>query len=149
MPSKSRFASALFISAIFVFSGCEKKYDYISKDVNLTIKDDKTEELVERSMDYWEAMSKGEYDRTYDYELPYLNFLKDRSWYIEFKTGSRTQYTVNLKRVTYDARDEDIAKITTFVDLGHTSYTFEDPWYNINGTWYHFYEQSLLPKRFK
>lgn len=130
---------------LFALLGCEKKYAYVEVDKNVTAADEKTEALLSRFKDYWEYRSKNESEDSYAYELPYLNFIKDRQWYVRFHTGDRKAYKVTVLKIKYDPRESAHVEILTNIDLTHTSYSFWDQWYYVNGTWYHKYIQSILP----
>ena len=138
----------LFIILLLLLDGCEKKHVYSSVDANLSIRDNRFKELEDRHLDYWEAMSLADYDESYRFELPYLNFLKTNEWYREFRSGSREKYKIVIKGIESDSEDDNIAFVKTHIILKHTDYTFKDRWLYVNGTWYHSYSPSLLPKKF-
>jgi hypothetical protein len=122
-------------------------YVYVSMDNNITVSKDivKYEELKRRFSEYWEAASLNDFNTTYEYELPYLNFLKSLDWYIDFKQGSKKHYKVLTLDVKTEFGDSDIAIITMKVELNNFTRKIADKWVLVNGIWYHYYSQSLLP----
>lgn len=137
--------AALLLLALILFSGCEKKYEYVSRDANVSLESKEARALVKRYEDYWEAKSKGEYDKSYRFELPYLNFLKHVRWYEQFHAADRKFYHVTLLYIEWDDKHPGKAKVRTKIDLKNNTYSFFDVWYSVNNRWYHTYSQSILP----
>lgn len=132
------------VLTLLLFWGCEKKFTYVSVDANASITRS-DEALADRYKEYWEAISGTRYEEGFKYELPYLNFIRDKAWYLNFHAADRKHYKVKLLYIKYSEDDPEIADVRTNIDLGHTDYDFNDRWYRINGTWYHFYHQTILP----
>lgn len=134
---------ALPLAAILLlsFAGCEKKYRYATLDTNLSATP-ASEELLERVREYWEYRSLFDYGHARSFELPYLNFIKDENWYLQFHAHDRKKYRIVLKQVRMHG---DEAKVRIHIYLPHTDYGFNDSWYLVNGTWYHYYHPSILP----
>jgi hypothetical protein len=123
--------------------GCEKKYDYALKDINLTLKGKLQEQLSTRHLDYWEYRSKKEFKKSYMYEIPYQRYLKPLKWYKAFLDDNREHYTMTQKLITIN--DNVRAQVTTTFQYEDHSYTFKDPWFLVNKTWYHKFRSSNLP----
>ncbi|GEM_PF-1221468 len=132
--------------------GCEKKnpekeYQYAFIDVNLTVENDikELEVLKNNFRNYWEASSIGDLNASYALELPYLNFLKSLEWYRDFKADDKRHYTATMLRISSENNDSEVA----FVRANYTSDVMDinltDKWIYVNGEWYHYYSQSLLP----
>ena len=132
-----------FTYIIFIF-GCEPKYEFASKDVNLTLKSDLEKDLSRRHLDYWEAFSKKQFDDTFKFELAYQQFIKGKAWYKEFFAGNNSNYKIILKNI--EIKDNDTAVVATKYIRKKSSHIFYDKWYYVNGTWYHWFKTSKLPK---
>jgi sarcosine oxidase delta subunit len=129
----------LVISAIF---GCDaKKESVVTLSADLSIDDD----LLERYGEYWTYMSKNDYDRSYEYELPYLNFLKSKEWYKEFQYGGKIDFKVKILSISEDKDDKDVVFVRANYRGKYLDSNITEKWINIKGTWYHYYSQSLLP----
>ena len=142
---KNKMSFALLIIALS-FTACEKKYDYVSVDKNIT-KFVLPKALKNAYSEYWEALSNGDYKKAYMSELPYINFIKPYSWYKVFRAGSKIHYTIEALESKADTDDKDIIFIKTkFTHPRFKPYTINDKWINVNGTWYHSYIASVLPQ---
>jgi hypothetical protein len=129
--------------SITLFSGCEKKYKFVSRDTNLTLTTEKEKELSRRYMDYWEVYSQKNFDESYKFELPYQNFIKGKEWYDNFFSTNNKNYKVIQKSIEF--KDPDSAVIETQYIRKKNTHVFYDCWYYVNGTWYHKYKTSKLP----
>ena len=126
-------------------TGCEKKYRYVKVDQNATKALKAYPELSERFKSYWEAMSEKNYKETFSYELPYMNFIHDKTWYLDFKEGSRKHFKVTLLEIVPVGEKSVVVKARFKVKK--SVYTVSDKWYKVNGTWYHQYYDSILPPK--
>ncbi len=139
----------LFLLVLLLFFlGCEEKYTNVAIDQNISIDKNITnvENLKLRYQEYWEVFSKGEYDKSYAYELPYLNYIKSLQWYKDFNRIRKNDYKVsmlNIKSYPYDAK---VALVRTRFQSPHKTFELSDRWVQVGDTWYHYYKQSLLPK---
>jgi hypothetical protein len=140
----------IFIGISLFILGCESKqknYRYVEIDNNVSIEGNVTDlqQFKRRFSEFWEASAVVDFDTTYQYELPYLNFLKDLPWYLNFQSGAKERYMTTIINVKADPRHNDIVYVrqnhkSTLLDVNIT-----EKWIYINGTWYHSYRQSLLP----
>lgn len=138
---------SLFTFIVFIF-GCNDKYaDYVTTDQNLTIEESvlESENLLERYKEYWYYFGKGDYDNSYEYELPYLNFLKSLEWYKEFHQANQKNYRVTLLSVTVEKNNANIVYMRSRFTTPTHGYELSDKWLRINNKWYHYYSQSILP----
>lgn len=132
----------LIVSIIFLI-GCEKSRKYALIDANITFSSKSIENLSKRHLDYWEAMSKRDFNTTFSYELPYLQFIKSKKWYANFNQSNNYHYSIIQKNIIL--KTPHIASIKTFYELNDNTYTFEDHWYLVNDSWYHKFKTSKLP----
>jgi len=137
---------------ILWFTGCEKKestkqYQYAFIDNNLTIENDiKDLKLLKRNFrDYWEASSRGDLNTSYMLELPYLNFIKPLEWYRDFKQDDKRHYKATMLQLKSETDDNEIALIRTNYKSNVMDINLTEKWIYVNGQWYHYYSQSLLP----
>lgn len=130
------------------FFGCESKYTNVSLDQNISIDENVTlvSNLEERYLQYWEAFSKGEYEKSYAYELPYLNYLKSLQWYKEFHRTRRTDYKVKLLSIDIADNDSNIAYLKSEFISPRNTITLLDKWIKVENSWYHYYKQTILPE---
>ncbi len=142
---------ALPLLILFVI-GCEKKtpekeYQYAFIDVNLTVENDIKELKVLKNnfRDYWEASSKGDLNASYALELPYLNFLKSLEWYRDFKADDKRHYTATMLRISSENNDSEVAFVRANYKSNVMDINLTEKWIYVNGEWYHYYSQSLLP----
>lgn len=136
--------SIALVLSIILFSACERKYQFVSRDSNLTLNTDIEKKLSQRHLDYWEAYSQKKFDESFTFELPYLNFIKGKEWYDAFFSSNNQNYKIVQKGIKLT--DKDSAIVTTKYIRKKNTYTFQDRWYRVNGTWYHWYRRSKLPK---
>ncbi len=136
--------SFLVILFILISSGCEKKYIYTSKTNDMVIKDKKSEALSERAMDYWESFSAKDFNSTYQYELPFQQYLKSKLWYVRFNAGNTKGYFLEQKEIEYIDENRAIIKIK-FSKNKSGGHMISDRWYLIDGVWYHKMKTSILP----
>ncbi len=132
--------------------GCDKKelvtqYQYAFIDGNVTIENDiKDLKLLKNNFrDYWEASSKGDLNSSYSLELPYLNFLKSLAWYRDFKQDDKRHYKATMLHIKAEDDDNEVAFVRTNYKSDVMDINLTEKWIYVNGQWYHFYSQSLLP----
>ena len=141
-----------YILVITLMLGCSREeinYQYVSIDekVRQSSNFEKNRELVKRFSEYWEATSLKDFETAYNYELPYLNFLKSLDWYLEFKTVSKKNFKTTMLSLTEDKDDKDIVHVRLNIKSKKVDANVTEKWININGTWYHNYSQSILPPK--
>jgi hypothetical protein len=129
---------------VLFFVGCEEPRSYAFKDENRTYSSKKLQELSERHLEFWEAFSKKDFNTTYRYELPYLQFIKSLKWYNTFNLANNKHYSIIQKDIK--VKRDDFALIKTQYKLKENSYIFNDPWYLVDGIWYHEFSTSKLPE---
>ncbi len=135
----------LFVAIFFVLilAGCSKTYKYVQVDTNLS-NGEEHQELFARVRGYWDALSMKDFDETYSYELPYLNFKHNLEWYKQFHLNNKEKYFIKIKSIK-SIDSDGIAYLKLEYDKNGKTFTFLDKWIDINGRWYHKYSDSLVP----
>ncbi len=123
-------------------SGCEKKYQYVSIDTNATF-NNKQENLIEAFSEYWEAKSKKDFSLSYKYELPYQRYLHSINWYQIFHSPNNQGFTVAL--VSLEKIDNELILVHAKATFNGFTTSFIDPWYYVNESWFHKFQESKLP----
>jgi hypothetical protein len=133
-----------FLVMLLVFlSGCEKKYDYAVVDDNVTLQTEEQEKLAETFLEYWDAFSKKDFDKSYQYEMQYMQYLHSLPWYKEFFEGNRKNYSVSFTQVS--VHDEK-AMIKIKMQFEKSTVVREDIWYKVSDEWRHIFRDSILPE---
>jgi hypothetical protein len=132
----------LFISLFF--GGCVSSYQFAFKDPSLQLKDESLKALSQRDLSYWEHMSQKEFDASYDYELPYLRYLKSLEWYKNFNATNNQKFTIKQYDITLVDSHRAIIKHYYHGSDGH-SLNLEDRWVLVQNEWFHYFELSKLP----
>lgn len=136
----------LILVLIFFFQGCDFKRDfkYVKISDNKKIKP-RFEPLVKRYKEYWECMSKKDFDCSYRYEMPYQRFLHSLKWYKNFNTPNKKHYMIKLLDIKPVDKYTVVVK-SAFVSADNkVNYMFHDRWYNVNNLWFHKMKVSILP----
>ena len=128
----------------FVLAGCASSYQYASKDPSLQITDERIKALSERDLAYWEYFSKNDFDATYKYELPHLQYLKSLAWYKNFYASANKNFTMQQSKITLVNSDRAIIK-HHFRDKEGNSLELEDRWVLVKDTWFHYFDLTKLP----
>lgn len=133
-----------FFVFVFIFVlGCSQNYNkYVNVDSNITIDSD----LKKRYLEYWLYKSEHNFEEAYKYELPYLNFVKNLEWYKEFNAESKKHFATNLLKIDINKKDTDIVYIRSNFKAKYLDSNVTEKWIKVNGTWFHYYSQSLLPE---
>ena len=134
------------IVVLILFSGCEKKYEHVIMDINST-STVVPHKLAKRYKEYWENFSDNKFDKTYKIELPYLQFIKNISWYKNFRGTSTGNFSI--EGVAAKKIDDNIIHIRTKIISNGQEEKFYDRWIFVNNVWYHYYYPSLLPPDIK
>jgi len=137
---------------VMFFAGCDRQvsepqYQYAYIDNNLSIENDIKElKLLKNNFrNYWEASSQGDLNSSYALELPYLNFLKSLEWYVDFKNDDKRHYKATMLRISSENNDDEVALVRANYKSDVMDINLTEKWIYVNGQWYHYYSQSLLP----
>ena len=139
----SRFFLISLITILFF--GCATKIE------NVTVKPEAVqstniialEELIKRYRHYWHYFSKNDWEKTYEYELPYQKFFFPYSRYLRFYSTAKKGFKVTLLKIK--KKNDDIVYIKSRYQDKKTSYRFDDKWVRVNGVWYHKFYNSTFP----
>ena len=134
----------LILLSTLLFSGCEKKFAHAFKEDNFTPSDKKEKALSRRHLEYWEGFLAKDFNSSYPYEMPYQQYQHSLSWYNRFNNNNVKDANITQLSITYE--DEFKANVRTRFQYRSTDYSYDDPWYYVNGTWFHVMKTSLLPK---
>jgi hypothetical protein len=134
----------IFLSFLILMTGCEKKYEHVSVAKEFQLENEAQNALVERFKTYWEHFSAKDFNQSYPLELTYKRYLHDQAWYNKFNAANRANYTITL--LSLKEKSKDIVDVRAQFSYKETSYKFSDRWYNVNGTWEHNMQTSILPQ---
>lgn len=139
----------VFTMSLF-FSSCDnKKSEFVIIDNNVTIQKgiQEVDQFLDRYVHYWDFFVKKELSKSYPYELPYLNYLRSLEWYEEFHASNKSKYVVELLSVSIEEGDPNILLARTRFHMKSNITESTDRWVFVDGVWYHYYSQSILPPR--
>lgn len=102
----------------------------------------KEKELVKRFQEYWYARVHGKYQQSYQYELPYQQYIVNFAKYRK-TLGLYKNTKVSLIKIYYPQKD--IAIITRKMGSKKNFWIKKDKWIYLNGKWYHKYYQAIFP----
>lgn len=125
-------------------------YDKFNKEYKYAISLPKYEkeldpDLVKSFKEYWELFEKGEYDETYEYELPYQKFLHSKKWYKNFMLGSKKHLKFAISKIKIDPENKNIVYIYIKFHNKYKKFTQRDKWIKVDGIWYHKFIDTILP----
>ena len=110
------------------------------KDVDLP------EPLKKRVAEYWEKRGGKLFEETYSYELPYLQYLHTPFWYEKFFQNAPKFSKIEVKKVTECNEKRCVIGLLLRFKFSPNSTTFlYDKWINLDGVWYHKYNDNPLP----
>ena len=101
-------------------------------------------DLTKSFQKYWKNRGEREFDKTYDQELPYLQYIHSRKWYKDFFIDAPKFRKVLIKKVHSCTQNVCILGILLFKDTSSPIYLY-DKWIRVNDKWYHRYSDSYLP----
>ena len=139
----------VLIMVSMLFLGCspkEKHYKYASIDQNLTLADENIKELAMRFMQYWDAVSRHDFNTSYQMELPYIQFVKPYDDYTTEGNAQFEHFYVTLKKVECLDGNCTTALLQREYRFKKKILSFKSKWIKVNGTWYHRYDFSLFPQ---
>jgi len=138
-----------------LFLGCEKReahtasscsnFQYAHKDGNFS--QNISKELTELScshLQYWEYRSKKEFEKSYNYELPYQRFIYSNDWYKRFHSPDEGNFSILQVEIIQKSPEFAEIKTKKILKDGY-SYTFLDKWYRVGNKWYHKMKTTYLP----
>jgi len=104
---------------------------------------EKKELLSKRFVGYWEARTKGDYKKSWLYELPFQRYLKSYKWYKEMAPGYKG-VQVKLNKILSMTQNEAI--IERKILYSKKNWVLKkDKWFYIKDNWYHKFYQSVFP----
>ena len=137
----------ILVASLLAFVGCEKRFEHvIIDDRNVTTNNNQQyERLVQRYAEYWDCMSKKDFDCAYRYEMPYQRFLHDLHWYKSFNRNNDQNYKIILLGIIPKEENKVLVKSKFISNDKKVTYVFYDKWYNVDDEWFHRMKVSLLP----
>ena len=114
----------------------------------VVVKEDKKlpEALKQRVTHYWSSKGDKEFEKSYSYELPYLQYLHTEHWYEKFFQNAPKFSKIELKKITKKNNTTFILGLLLYPKFAPNSPTYlYDKWINIDGIWYHKYIDSAIP----
>jgi hypothetical protein len=103
-------------------------------------------ELKKRITEYWEARRKRDFEHIYRYELPYLQYLHSKSWYLNFFKNAPKFKKIEVKKVK--SCDENVCVLGLLLyksnDLKSPIFLY-DKWIKVGKIWYHKFNDKPLP----
>lgn len=139
----------IFVGAAFLFLGCSdrlSKSKYVSVDENVSLETESLRALRNRFVEYWDARSLHEFDKTYMYEMPYQRFLKPFDVYSGELSVTFNEYNTVLKAIRFENEEKDTATVFREYIKDDVVLHQKTVWYLVNGTWYRKYAFSLFPQ---
>ena len=102
--------------------------------------------LEKRVTSYWKYRADKLFEKTYSYELPYLNYLHTELWYEKFFQNSSKFSKIRVKKVGKCDKTSCILGILLIPKFSPDDPIFiYDKWIKIDKIWYHKYDDSPLP----
>ncbi len=139
----------VILSLMFFFAACERhNVSNVTVDSNFSIDTqiENVDDLIDRYKNYWAYFSAKEFEKSFKYELPYLNYIKPLSWYKEFHSANVKKFSVKLLDMQIEEGDSHIVYIRTRFHTKSDETVASDKWVLVDGEWYHFYSQTVLPQ---
>lgn len=91
---------------------------------------------------YWSLRADKRFYKTYQYELPYLNYLHSQEWYEDFFSTAPRIKKIKVKWVKCTKTK---CKIGMILKIGKENVFYIDTWVNVDNRWYHKYNDNALP----
>ena len=141
----------LYVGAllVFAFMGCSERVPqskFVSIDQNVTFDSEKSQKLRNRFIAYWDARSRHEFDKSYEFELPYIRFLKDEDTYKSELSVTFKGYETVMTKLEFDDKAQSRATVYRKYIKDDVELRMKTRWYYVNGRWYRAYDFSLFPK---
>jgi len=121
--------------SFILLDGCSvKSYNFIIQNKKATKKMDR--KLFYRFAEYWDAIRKKNFERSYKMELPYIQYVYDISYY------KKALQNIQVKKIeVYKVEYKDPVYIIT-IKLGNSWQ--KDKWIEIDGEYYHILKDPIL-----
>lgn len=100
-------------------------------------------DLKNRFVDYWNYRAHKEFDKTYNYEMPYLKYLHSKEEYEDYFEDAPRIKKIIVKNINCK---NNICYISLLLKIYHNYVFFKDKWVKVDNIWYHRYNDMLLPK---
>lgn len=139
------FKIILIAIGVFFISCSKTKHTNSFLENNITYENEELKSLSERHLSYWEKFSKKDFNNTYEYELPYQQYLYSKKWYNNFFKTNNVNYRIYQIDIQRYDKNSDIANVKTRFVKDKTNFIFSDLWFYVNGQWYHHFKPSKLP----
>ena len=113
----------------------------ITFDKNLNIESS----LKQKFQTYWELRGKKRFYKTYNMEIPYLNYLHNQDWYEDYFANAPRIKKIVVKKIECKNEKCNISMIF-YPQYNPNDYSFiKDIWVKVNNNWYHRYNDNPLP----
>jgi len=104
------------------------------------------EDLKKQVVSYWKKRAKKDFEETYAYELPYLQYLHTPLWYEKFFQDAPKFSKIIVKKVEKINKNKSIIGLLLYPKYSPKSFVFlYDTWVKVDGQWYHKYSDRALP----
>lgn len=137
------------VSLVYLLLGCSdrvSKSKYVTVDENVSMETQSERALRNRFVEYWDARSLHDFDKTYTYEMPYQRFLKPFEVYSGELSVTFSEYNTVLKAIRFENEARDTATVFREYIKDDVILHQKTAWYLVNGTWYRKYAFSLFPQ---
>ena len=126
---------------LVVFVGCSFHQPH-----PLTLQE-KKQLLQKRFLEYWQARTAGNYQKSWEYELPSQRFLSSFNRYKITAPGYKGT-KVTLYKIVLFTPTQAVVERKIEDKKGHT-FIKKDKWFFVKDNWYHKFYQSILPPKTK
>ena len=141
------------LMVLLLVQGCGKisKNDtaFVDQNFSAVLDANHTEEDIEalkkENLQYWDYSSKAMYAKSFDFELPYLQFLYPKEWYLNFRASDKRGYKTAITKIEFDPDERYLAYVTVELLYKGSKIKLREKWYKINTDWYHKFTPSYLP----
>ncbi len=102
--------------------------------------------LKNRVETYWKARAKKDFETSYKFELPYLNYIHSEDWYEIFFQNASKFSKIELKKIKSCNKSICIIGLLLRYRFNPDNFIFlYDKWIKVDGIWYHKYDDNPLP----
>ena len=99
-------------------------------------------DLKERFVNYWNYRAHKEFSKAYNFEMPYLRYIHSKEEYEDFFANAPRIKKISVKRI--DCKD-NFCIIGMDISIYKKTFYKIDKWIKVDNTWYHRYDDRVLP----
>jgi hypothetical protein len=131
-----------WLGIILFITGCTPEIQNVTVDFDLNKTTQLEKKLIQRYKTYWYYFSNNDWDKTYDFELPYQRFFFPIERYKHHFTTAKKDF--NIKLISINRKNINISYLKSEFIKDKLKYQFDDKWVNVNGTWYHKFHSNTF-----